>query len=466
MLKKHWRFWESILLLSDIVVIVIAWIASYYIRFTVMGTPGNPHGEQLRKYLILLLPITLIWAFSFKTLGLYKPRRIFSHISEVSDILKASTLAIFILISTFFFTMQYDFSRLVILLFLLLSIIAVSLERFIFREFLRYFRRKGYNIRRVIIVGAGDLGERVVKKIKENPWTGLEVVGYFDDIKASCENVEGKEVLGKTPDIVDKIKENHVDQVFIALPIESHRKLRYLIERLKDEAVTIRIVPDIYQATTLNASVEEFEGIHLINVTDSRMYGWSLVFKRLFDLIFALFALIITLPVILIIIAAIKATSSGPVFYRQERMGLDGKTFKMLKFRSMKVDAESETGAVWAQENDSRKTLFGTFLRKTSLDELPQFLNVIKGEMSIIGPRPERPVFIEKFRKNIPGYMLRTKMKAGITGWAQVNGWRGNTSLEKRHEHDIYYIENWSVWLDIKIIWLTIWKGFIHKNAY
>lgn len=466
MLKKHSQFWESVVLITDIAIIASVWIVSYYLRFSGFLIPVNKGIPPLQKYLVLLLPIVLIWLFLFRNLGLYRPRRISSHFSELIDIAKASTLAVGILITATFFIRQYEFSRLVFLYFWFLSIFILSLERWAFRELLRYFRRKGYNLRRAVIIGAGDLGSRVAKKIRENPWTGLEVVGYLDDYKPSGEIIEGKRVLGGISDVVGIIRDHDVDQVFIALPIRAYRRLAYIVERLKDEMVTIRIVPDIYQATTLNANVEEFEGMPLINLTDTPMYGWSLVMKRFFDIVFSLTAIIITSPIMLLIGISIKLASPGPILYRQERMGLDGRTFNMLKFRSMKVDAEDKTGAVWAKENDPRRTKFGSFLRRTSLDELPQFFNVLKGDMSIVGPRPERPVFIEEFRKKIPGYMLRHKMKAGITGWAQVEGWRGNTSLEKRIECDLYYIENWSVWLDIKIMCLTIWKGLVNKNAY
>ena len=230
--------------------------------------------------------------------------------------------------------------------------------------------------------------------------------------------------------------------------------------------IEIRVVPDLYQLAALQGGVEEFEGMFLINLQGSPLYGWNRILKRGADIVFSLIAILLTSPLMLVIVAVTKLTSKGPVFYRQARMGLDGREFQMLKFRSMRIDAEKETGPVWAKENDPRRTRFGSFLRRTSLDELPQFFSVLKGDMSIVGPRPERPVFIEEFRRKIPKYMLRHKMKAGITGWAQVNGWRGNTSLEKRIEYDLFYIKNWSLFFDLKIMWLTIWKGLISKNAY
>lgn len=212
--------------------------------------------------------------------------------------------------------------------------------------------------------------------------------------------------------------------------------------------------------------MDELDGLPIVSLQSSPLYGWNSVFKRAFDLGFGSLILVMVSPLMALIALLIKLTSKGPVLYRQERVGMDGHTFEMLKFRTMKEDAESETGPVWAKENDSRRTSIGRFLRKTSLDELPQLFNVLKGEMSLVGPRPERPVFVEKFRNSIPSYALRHKIKAGMTGWAQVNGWRGNTSLEKRIEHDLYYIQNWSIGFDLRILFMTLWRGFFSKSAY
>lgn len=466
MLKKHSQFLESILVLMDIAVITIAWIAAYHIRFSGIFIPVFKGIPSFSSYLSILLPIVLLWPFIFKNLGLYKPRRISSHLSEMFDIIKACSIAVIILISSTYLIMHDAFSRLVFIYFWFISVLTLIVERWIFREIMRIIRRKGYNLRHVLIVGAGDLGGRISRKINENPWTGLTVTGYIDDSKKAEERVEGGKILGRTREIKQIINEYGIDQVFIALPLKSYSRIMYIVEALKDEVVTVRVVPDIYQAMTLNASVEEFDGMPLINLTESPMHGWNIIVKRSFDIILSIFAIILISPLMLLIVIVLKATSRGPIFFSQERMGLDGRTFNILKFRSMKVDAEVETGAVWASENDPRRTKLGTFLRATSLDELPQFFNVLKGDMSIVGPRPERPVFINEFKKNIPKYMLRHKVKAGITGWAQVNGWRGNTCLEKRIECDIYYIENWSIWFDIKIMCLTVWKGLINKHAY
>ena len=466
MLKKHGQFLASLFALTDMLIISISWSAAYYLRFSDTFWT-NLHSDPLsEKYFAILLPMFVLWSFIFRNMGLYRPRRITALSSEVFDIIKASVLAIIILVSTTYFITKAEYSRLVFFYFWIISIVLLIIERLLIREWLRYFRSRGFNVRRVLIVGTGDLASRVIKKFRHNPWTGFEVIGVLDDKKIEREYFEETLILGNIRDIKKIINQYKVDQVFIALPVQAYKKMMYVVNSLGNETVTVKVVPDIYQAVTLNAGIEEFEGMPILNLTDSPMYGWNVIVKRVADIVFSLFAIAITAPLMITIAVLIKITSPGPIFYRQERMGLDGKTFGMRKFRSMRVGAESETGAVWAKENDPRKTKLGTFLRKTSLDELPQFFNVLMGNMSVVGPRPERPVFIKDFKKKIPKYMLRHKMKAGITGWAQVNGWRGNTSLEKRIECDIYYIEHWSIWFDIKIMWLTIWKGLINKHAY
>ena len=262
------------------------------------------------------------------------------------------------------------------------------------------------------------------------------------------------------------IHEHRIDQVFISLSLEGENRLEELKHLLSEQWVDVRIVPDIGSFRTLHTDVESLEGMPLVTLVQSPMMGWNRVLKRILDLFGGMLALLIFSPLMAFIALLVKLTSRGPVLYRQERMGLDGISFQMFKFRSMREGAEEESGAVWASPKDPRRTSVGRIIRKASLDELPQLFNVLRGDMSVVGPRPERPVFVEDFRKNIPGYMLRHKVKAGITGWAQVNGWRGNTPIENRIECDLYYIENWSLGFDLKILWLTLWKGIIHKHAY
>jgi len=467
MLKKHTQFLESLLFLIDLFIIGFTWFFSYYFRFYSGLIPIEKGIPPFKIYLYLIIPILFIWGFVFKYFGLYRPKRMSSYFNEIFDITKACTFSVFILIFLTFLFRQYEYSRLVFLGFWAMTIAAMSVERIAFREILRYMRRKGYNLRYALIVGTGVLAEDVLKRIESHPDLGVKVVGFISSNEySSAKPFKGIPVAGIYKDIRGIIKEKGIDQIIIALPAGEHNITVEILKDIGDDMVDIKVVPDLYEFMSLRGGVEEFDGLPIISLQDTPLYGWNIVIKRATDIIVSIIALIIILPLMVLIAALIKLASPGPVFYKQERMGIGGDTFQMLKFRTMRTDAEKATGPVWAEKDDPRRTKLGSFLRKTSLDELPQFINVLKGDMSIVGPRPERPVFIEDFRKKIPKYMLRHKMKAGITGWAQVNGWRGNTSLERRIECDLFYIENWSLLLDIKIMWLTIWKGLINKNAY
>lgn len=468
MLKKHSKFFENILFIADLIVIALAWLISYYIRFYSGVMPVEKGIPSFQIYFYLIAPILFIWGFVFNVFELYRPKRLSSYVDEIFDITKACSFSVLILVSLTFFFRQYDYSRLMFATFWVMTIVAMMVERVAFREVLRYLRRKGYNLRFAVIVGTGKTAEDIFKRIDIHPELGIKVVGFLSSNPGYLQDdKKGRiPVLGTYDNIKDVIKNNKIDQIIVALPTEEHHVTIDVLKRIDDEMVDIKVIPDLWEFMTLRGGIDELDGLPIITLQDTPLYGWNIVLKRVTDIGLSIIAIIITAPVMILISVVNKRTSPGPIFFRQERMGLDGKTFDMLKFRSMQVDAEAQSGAVWAKENDPRRTRLGTFLRKTSLDELPQFFNVLKGDMSIVGPRPERPVFIEEFRKNIPGYMLRHKMKAGITGWAQVNGWRGNTSLEKRIECDLYYIENWSLWLDIKIMWLTVWKGLLNKNAY
>ena len=466
MLKKHSQFFESLLFIADIVIIVASWLLSYYLRFHTAFVPIDKGTPPLRIYILLVIPIVLIWGFIFKSFGLYRPRRIASHLSELFDITKACLVSILVLIAVTFVYRQYEFSRLVFLFFGIMNVAALSIERWIFREALRYLRKKGHNLRYALIIGTGEMSKEILTRIEAHPEIGLKVIGLLstnkDEIGA---NTHGIKVLGMYNEVGRFIKEKGIDHVIIALAWEDHGKVIDVLKNIGEEMVDIKVVPDIYELATIRGGIEEFDGLPIISLQDSPLYGWNMVIKRAFDIIFSVIAIAITAPVMLIAAIAIKLTSHGPVLYRQERMSLNGKKFMMLKFRSMNV-AEGPEKDILTKKGDTRITKIGSILRKTSVDELPQFFNVFKGDMSIVGPRPERTWVVEQVKRDIPGYILKHKMKAGITGWAQVNGWRGDTDLKKRIEYDLYYIENWSLLLDLKIIWLTIWKGLINKNAY
>jgi len=453
------------MLVADLLLVGLCWLLAYWLRFYVAGPP-LPYADPgpVADYLLMLLPILLVWSASFRAFGLYRPRRIGSHLSEAVDIAKASTMGVLVLVAlmTFFFR-GYDYSRVVIVYFWLLSIGVVWFSRAAFREALRFARRRGYNQRFAVVVGDGELAATVVQRMEGRRDVGIQVLGVVGDEK---DDTGGVRRLGGYADLRAVLDAHTVDHVILALAHEDYGRLAGLLDAVGDEPVTIHVVPDLLRFASLRGGIEQFEGMPFIHLRESPLYGWNRLAKRVFDFLFSATVLAVIWPVLLLLAAAVKVSSRGPVFYRQERMGLDGRRFEMLKFRTMDADAEVRSGPVWARPSDQRRTGLGAFLRRLSLDELPQFWNVLRGDMSVVGPRPERPVFVERFRQTVPGYMLRHKVKSGITGWAQVNGLRGNTSLEKRIQYDIEYIERWSVWLDFKIIAMTVVRVLVDRNAY
>jgi Undecaprenyl-phosphate glucose phosphotransferase len=462
MLKAHSRLFEQLTLTADLALIAGCWIVAYVIRFDLIAGVAAP---QFRGYALQLLPILVVWSVAFRLLDLYRPNRLGSHLSEWLDIAKASTLGVLVLIAIMTFAFHgYDYSRLVILIFWALSIATVSFSRAMFREALRVARRRGYNQRYALVVGGGEPAAEVLRVLARRPDVGIRIVGLLSDKRDAL----GRDVrwLGGIEEIRAVLDRHQIDSVFIALPHSEYPRLATVLNEIGDDPVAIHFVPDIFGLVSLRGGVEEFETIPFIHLRESPLYGWNRVLKRTLDLVVGAAAFTVAAPLMLAVAAAIRFTSGGPVLYRQERMGLDGRRFSMLKFRTMRVNAEAETGPVWARPDDPRRTWLGAFLRRSSLDELPQLINVLRGEMSLVGPRPERPSFVEEFRRRVPGYMLRHKVKAGITGWAQINGWRGNTSIEKRIEYDLYYIERWSLAFDVKILVQTLWLGFRNRNAY
>lgn len=465
MLKRHTEFLKSLLFLFDLMVICLCWVAAFSIRFAEVFVPVTKGVPPIEPYLWLLLPIVGVWGVAFQAFHLYRPQRMGSHLAEFLDIAQAHTLAVLILFGLTFFIQQFEYSLLVILYFWILGLVLLGFSRMVFREGLRFLRRVGYNQRYVLVLGAGKLAQRMVRSLRQHGEFGLQVQGYLThDPSKLGKMLEGVPVKGLYSDLKELLP--GIDLVFLCFPPGEEENLEKLMEYLSTTVVEVKVVPDFFEFITLRAEAEIFDGLPVITLQGTPLHGWNVFLKRGVDIVGAVSTLILGSPFFLIIAVLIKLTSPGSVFYRQIRMGLDGQTFEIIKFRTMRVDAEASTGPVWAQDNDPRRTSVGAILRRTGLDELPQFFNVLKGEMSVVGPRPERPEFIVQFRGKVPKYMLRHKVKTGITGWAQVNGLRGNTSLEKRSEYDLYYIEHWSILFDLRIIAMTIWRGFLHKNAY
>lgn len=457
---------------SDIAVTVGALAFAYWVRFNLSfmvrefpPTKGIPPiGEFLNLPVIVV--IAAIWWTVFSISGMYRSRRANSVVDETFTISTSVTLASLMLLGVSFFYRDMSYSRIAVAVFWLSDLVFIALSRGTIRYILRRLRAHGFNLRRVLIVGAGDLGQNLLKTIRNNPELGLDVIGFVaNETESIGKQVAGAPVLGNLDDLNGKIEQWSIDQIFIALPFSAHQNIMEVLAMVHAECVQVRFIPDVLQFVVLNAGLEDLEGIPMVNLSQSPLSGWNGVIKRIMDVSLSLSLVLIVGVPFLFIALFIKLTSKGPIFFFQERMGLDGKRFKMLKFRSMYVDAENECGPVMAKREDPRVTPFGAWIRRWSLDELPQLLNVILGQMSLVGPRPERPHFASGFRKSFPYYMVRHKVKSGITGWAQVNGLRGSdTSIEKRLEFDLYYIQNWSLLFDLKILFLTLIR--VRRNAY
>jgi Undecaprenyl-phosphate glucose phosphotransferase len=465
MLQRHNDFFKSLMRLNDLLLVSVAWWAAYLIRFhTFLFAYREDY--VFRHYFAAWLVILVVWLAVFAGLDLYRPRRVSSRLREIADLIKASTLALLVFLAVLFLIREIVLSRAVVAIFWSTNLVLLSLSHMGVREALRFLRRKGYNLRHVLIIGAPAQAKQLFNKLVWYRHLGLEVSGIFFTDEWNLGSEPAAVRILRTRDEIERlVHDRAVDQVFIALPLDQASKVAEIQQWLGDEPVTVYYVPDFGELAKLRGGVEEFEGLQIISLQSSPLDGWNAFSKRATDVLLGGVALCVFAPLMALIALAIRLSSPGPVFYRQERMGLDGERFEMLKFRTMIADAEKLTGPVWAADNDPRVTPLGRWLRRTSLDELPQLINVLRGEMSLVGPRPERPPLIEEFRKLIPKYMLRHKVKAGMTGWAQVNGWRGNTPLEGRIKHDLDYIEHWSLWRDIKILARTLFHGFLHKNA-
>ena len=460
MLKTYSELFKGLLLASDLCFVSMAWWCAFLLRFhTNVFVEAEPH--VVRHYVIAWLVILGVWAVVFELCDFYRPRRLSTHQHETIELIKASGLAAMVFLGVIFLLHELVLSRIVVVVFWLSSLFFLSLSHIFFREALRIARRRGYNLRHVLIIGATAQVEALLARIKAYRYLGLRVRGIFlldnaDDLKLATD----AERIRNPDQLAQKVRSGEIDQVFVALPLEQASKLREIQEWLGDEPVTLHFVPDLHELATLGGYIEDFDGLQIVTLQSSPLTGWNSLLKRGVDLVAGGLALLICAPVMALVALAIRCSSPGPVLYRQERMGLDGERFQMLKFRTMVNDAERHTGPVWAADDDPRVTSLGRWLRHWSFDELPQLINVLRGKMSLVGPRPERPPLIDEFRKTIPKYMLRHKVKAGMTGWAQVHGWRGNTSLANRIRYDLDYIENWSLWRDVKILYLTILGGF------
>jgi len=477
LIRENQRYFNLMLIIIDLTVITLALILAWFIRFetTFFGNYGYS-GWGFIIYMMPLIVILPIYLFLYYIFGLYHAQRTRSIKSEVLNLIKANFVGLLLLLSLLFLFELTDYSRYVLATFITLSLILSITERLTIRESLRFMRRKGYNIKHIIVIGAGPLGKKFAQRIKQNPYVGYNIIGFLDDNFEKKHKIVDSQVIGKIKDLEDLILTNTIDDVFITL--SNQENILNIVDICEKHGVKSKIIPEfainydnlINKIAFIYPSQPYLDMVDDIPIVDVRYVPLDNVFKkstkRIFDVILVTLALILLSPLMIFIAIMVKISSPGPIIFKQERVGYNRQNFIMYKFRSMKYQGDDEEETHWTNKNDPRRTKFGSFIRKTSIDEFPQFFNILKGDMSLIGPRPERPIFVEKFREEIPQYMIKHYIRPGMSGWAQVNGWRGNTSIKKRIEYDIYYVENWTITLDLKIFILTIIKGLTHKNAY
>jgi exopolysaccharide biosynthesis polyprenyl glycosylphosphotransferase len=456
----------TLAVLIDSIAVECAFLFAYWIRFntTILNfLPLTEDQPPLRAYIYGSFVVIPVWLLIFNARKMYGARRNVALSDELASIIKVVTLGMLVVMSAAFFYRAFSYSRVVFGLLWISSVVFLITGRAVLLNIEKVLYARGKELRNAVIIGCNETANQIAKSIFNHPLLGYRLTGYFADLPCETSSpLSSLNYLGTLSAAPDKIVSGNAELALIALKSEEHAKLYKLVQECEGINVEMMMVPDILEmmTTTANVGLKEIEGIPFIRLKGIPMTTWGVIIKRSFDILVSAVLLALLSPVFLLLSLLVKLGSNGPVFYAQERIGMDGRNFMMLKFRSMKIGAESESGPVWAKENDPRQTSLGSLLRQTSLDELPQLINVLRGEMSLVGPRPERQFFVDKFKSLVPKYLDRHRVKTGMTGWAQVNGLRGNTSLEERIRYDMYYIENWSLWFDIKILLKTIGEIF------
>lgn len=469
MIKKHQKKLNKLQVLIDAVVVVIAYILAWYLRlysglFEKEGIPLSP-----RIYMAALLIIVPGYLILYYFFHLYTAKRLQGRREELANIIKANVIGLLVLSLILFLGkgVLINFSRRVIFLFFVLNIVLEEISRILIRCALNKLRKQGFNLKHIVLVGYSRAAEEYIDRIKANPQWGYLVRGILDNHMERGTVYKGVKVLGKIDNLMVILPENKLDEIAITLSLNEYAELAHIVDLCEKSGVHTKFIPDYNSIIPTKPYTEDLLGLPVINIRHVPLNdGFNKGLKRLVDIVGSLFCIVLFSPVMLITAVLIKCTSKGPLIFKQERIGLHNKSFKMYKFRSMEVQAEEEEKKAWTTRNDPRVTGIGKIIRKTSIDEMPQFFNILKGDMSLVGPRPERPYYVEKYKEEIPRYMIKHQVRPGLTGWAQVNGLRGDTSIRERIESDLYYIENWTLGLDIKILFMTVFKGFVNKNAY
>ena len=473
MIKDNQRMLNRVQVLMDVCIIIVSYLITYYLRFFSPLTKIRFFSTEvgtfypLSKYASFLIFIVPLYLIIYSYMKLYTPKRNKKKWSEFFNITISNIIGAVIYLAFLYIVKEEHISRKFTALFFLLNVSIDSFARMLLAYFLRLARRKGFNLKHVILVGYSRAAESYIDRIFANPQWGYYIHGILDDTMEIGTMYKKVPVIGSLHQLDEFLSKMSLDEIAITLSINEYGKLEKLVATCEKSGVHTKFIPDYHNFIPTKPYTEDLYGLPVINIRNVPLSNtFNQLIKRLVDVFGALVALIIFAIPMLIVALLIKLTSEGPVIFTQVRVGKHNKTFKMYKFRSMVLQKEGDEKKAWTTSSDPRVTGIGKFIRKTSIDELPQFFNVLKGDMSLVGPRPERPYFVEKFKEEIPRYMIKHQVSPGLTGWAQINGYRGDTSIRKRIDHDLYYIENWTLGLDFKIMFLTIFKGFINKNAY
>ncbi len=469
MIKDNQKYFNRLHLLIDAVVIAISYLLAWLIKFATPLSDTEPGVTALsvETYFSALYFIVPGYVLLYYVFNMYTPKRATRRKYEIAGIIKANTVGTMLFMVVLYAFKIEHFSRLLVGLFYIMNIVLATFSKTMIRNVLQYFRKKGYNLKYVLLVGYSRAAEEYITRINANPQWGYVVRGILDDRVPSGTLYKGIKVLGKIENLLYILPENKLDEIAVTLALEDYNRLERIVDLCEKSGVHTKFIPDYNSIVPSRPYTEDLMGLPVINIRYvplTNTLNW--IAKRAIDVVGSLVGLIIASPVMLIAAVFVKTSSPGPIIFKQERVGLHNKPFYMYKFRTMEMQKPSQEKKAWTVKGDPRVTKVGKILRKTSLDELPQLFNILAGEMSLVGPRPERPRFVEKFKEEVPRYMIKHQVRPGLTGWAQINGYRGDTSIRKRIEYDIFYIENWTMSLDFKIMFLTIFKGFINKNAY
>lgn len=466
MIKDNQSFLNRLHIVLDVCVFVLSYIEAWNLKFRSPFFDGVGV-MSFKEYMFALVFIVPGYLILYSALHLYTPKRVMGRRYEIGEIIKANTLGVLVFLTALFVLKEVDFSREMIFIFYVINIVNGVAMRMCIRYFLRFIRRNGYNQKHILLIGYSRAAEHFIDRVKSNPQWGYLIRGILDDNIERGTAYKGIKVIGRIDNLDVILPENRLDEIAITLGIEEYDHLGKIVAACEKSGVHTKFIPDYNGIIPTKPYTEDLLGLPVINIRYVPLNNtFNAFIKRIMDVVVSLIAILIASPVMIIVAILIKATSKGPLIYKQERVGRHNKNFNMYKFRSMVVQEASAEKKEWTTKDDPRVTKIGKFIRKTSLDELPQLFNILKGDMSLIGPRPERPFFVEKFREEIPRYMIKHQVRPGLTGWAQVNGYRGDTSIHKRIEYDLYYIENWTFGFDIKIFFMTFISGFINKNAY